>query len=215
MRSAVAPSTWRNRKSQWKCYRRFCNSYNFTPLPCSDDQLSLYGAFLYRHMSLSSIQVYLQAVIFASKLSSCAPPSLSHDSVKLVLEGTRRTGIVGGSGATPLTILVLKKLFPHVNTSRRVDCVLWAACLLMFFTLLRISHVVESAHTLLIKDVLAHDWGYMLIVRSSKTSRGGAPIKLPLCKIPDKRFCPVFWIKKLLSLSSYQPDSGLFTSLLG
>lgn len=84
----------------------------------------------------------------------------------------------------------------------------------MFFTLLRVSHVVESNHTLLVKDVKHYDWGLMLLIRSSKTSKDGAPIELPVCKIPDKRFCPVFWINKLLGVPNANPKSGLFSVML-
>lgn len=66
---------------------------------------------------------YLQAVVFVSKLSSCTPPSLSHLSVKMVLEGTRRSGIPVGTGAIPLTLDVLKSFYPHVKLSCRADCV--------------------------------------------------------------------------------------------
>lgn len=215
MKTSVASSTWKSRKSQWRCYRRFCTTFQLTPLPCSDDQLSLYGSFLYKYLSHSSMLVYLQAVIFASKLSACTPPSLNFPSVKMVLEGSRRTGKPVGHGAIPVTITTLKELFPNVDLSRRAECVLWASCLLMFFTLLRISHVVDSTHTLLVKDVISHDWGLMLTVRSSKTSKGFNPIKLPLCKIPDKRFCPVFWISKMLKVAKVDPESGLFSTLLG
>lgn len=83
------------------------------------------------------------------------------------------------------------------------------------FTLLGISHVVESAHTLHVQDVLPHVWGFMLFLRSSKTSKGINPIKLPLCKIHDKRFCPVFWISKLLKVSKPEPKWGLFSALYG
>lgn len=143
MKASVAPSTWKNRKSQWKCYRRFCRDFNLIPLPCSDDQLSLYGSYLYKFLTHSSILVYLQSVIFASKLVSCYPPSMTHPSVKMVVEGSRRSGIQAGSGANPLTIKVLKELYFHVNLSTRAGRVFWAACLLMFFSLLRISHLVE------------------------------------------------------------------------
>lgn len=99
-------------------------------------------------MTHSSILVYLQSVVFASKLANCTPPSLSHPSVKMVLEGSRRIGIPGVSGAIPLTVDVLKSLYFHVNLSTRAGQVFWAACLLMFFSLLRISHLVETPHRL-------------------------------------------------------------------
>lgn len=165
MKKSVAQSMWQSRKSQWKCYKRFCEKFNLQPLPCTDDQLSLYATLLNDYMCHSSLLVYLQAVVFASKISSVPPPSLSNVSVKIVLEG--------------------------------------------------VSHVTESVHSLKCGDLEPHPWGLMPKVRSSKTHRGGKPLLLPLCKIPDKRFCPVTWINSLLKGRVLAPCDPLFSSVLG
>lgn len=215
MRTSVAPSTWKSRKSQWRCYKRFCKKFNLSPLPCSDNQLSLYVAHLSSYMCHTSIVVYFQAVIFASKLSHCAPPCTSNPCVKLVLEGAKRNGFVSGSGAVPITLSILKTLFPHVKISKRINKVFWASCLLMFFSLLRVSHITESRHALLCSDLTPHAWGYMLKVRSSKTHQGSQPLLLPICKLPDKRYCPVYWLSSLLNSCKAHPSTPLFQALLG
>lgn len=215
MKTLVAPSTWKSRKSQWRCYVRFCVKFNLIPLPCSDDQLSLYATHLSDYMCYMSIVVYLQAVIFGSKLSDYTPPCVSSPSVKLVLEGTKRNGGASSTGAAPATLPTIKRLFFFLNLNERINKVFWASCLLMFFSLLRVSHVTESRHNLLCSDLTCHSWGFMLRVRSSKTHRGTTPLYLPVCKIPDKRYCPVHWITSLLPASSSGSDRPLFEALLG
>lgn len=125
MKSSVAQSTWKSRASQWRCYVRFCLKFKLYPLPCSDDQLSLYATHLSEYMSHSSIIVYLQAVIFGAKLALSEPPCISNPSVKLVLEGTKRNGIPVSSGAIPITLPVLKKLYSVLNLSKVVSRVFW------------------------------------------------------------------------------------------
>lgn len=214
MRRSVAPSTMKSRKTQWRCYKRFCAKFNLVPLPCSSDQLSLYASHISLYMSYSSILVYLQAVVFASKLNCIEPPSVLDPVVKLVLEGVKRHGVSPSTGAVPLTINLLKKLYFGLNLSERVSRVFWASCLLMFFSLLRVSHVTTSVHNLLVSDVTHHEWGLMLSIRTSKTRRVGSALRLPVCKLPDKRFCPVYWIGRLLT-GVANSNVPLFSAMLG
>lgn len=214
MKKSVAPSTLKNRRGQWRCYCRFCKKFKLCNLPCSDDQLSMYATFMSPMLSYSSLLVYLQAVIFVSKLYSVPAPSMSHPSVKLVLEGSKRVAPEVSSGASPITLELLKELYQGIDCARKTHCVLWASCLLMFFSLLRVSHVTDSIHSLKVEDVKTHDWGLMLSIRSSKTHRGGKPILLPVCKIPDKVYCPVYWISRLLS-NARVAHGNLFQPVLG
>lgn len=213
MKRSVAPSTLKNRAGQWRCYRRFCAKYGLANLPCTDDQLSMYATFLSSRMSHSSLLV--QAVVFVSKLYAVNPPSMNHHSVKLVSEGAKHSGPGVSSGAYPLTLYSLKKLYTGIKFSERIHCVFWASCLLMFFSLLRVSHVTESIHNLLVRDVKPHSWGLMLCIRSSKTHRGDQPILLPVCKLPDRRFCPVYWLTKLLGRVQGSLNEPLFSACLG
>lgn len=213
MKKSVAPSTWRARRSQWKCYSRFCVKFNLSKLPCSSDQLSLYATHLSEHMSHNSIIVYLQAVVFASKLMDYPIPTFADPCTKSVLEGAKRSGPAPGSGAVPVTVSVLRRLFSGVDLSSRAAQVFWASCLLMFFSLLRISHVVDSVHSIKCKDLSLYNWGYMLTIRSSKTLRAAKPILLPVCSLPDKRFCPVYWISKLHNRKDCKSNSNLFSCM--
>lgn len=215
MKKSVAPSTLKNRHGQWKCYCRFCGKFGLSKLPCSDDQLSIYCTYMSRFLSHSSLLVYLQAVIFVSKLYGIPPPSMNHPSVKLVLEGAKGNTSELVSGAVPVTLSLLKKMYLGINQLEKLHCVFWASCLLMFFSLLRVSHMTESVHNLRVGDVKTHSWGLMLHIRSSKTHRGTRPLLLPVCKLPDKRFCPVYWITKILSTVGNSSGSPLFSAALG
>lgn len=110
---------------------------------------------------------------------------------------------------------MLKQLFTGVNFSLRAAQVFLASCLLMFFTLLRVSHVTNSVHSLKCQDVVRCSWGYMLNIRSSKTHRGTLPISLPVCKLPDRWFCPEYWISRLHDPSRRKRGGDLFACMLG
>lgn len=159
--------------------------------------------------------LYIQAVVFASNLANVPPPSSSSSVVKLVLEGIKRDGCTPSTGANPMTSQLLKKLYFHVNLSERVYRVFWACSLLMFFSLLRVSHVTNSCHNLVVSDVAQHSWGLMLSIRTSKTHRNSVPVLLPVCSLADTRYCPVYWIKRLLSEINPRPGAPLFSALLG
>lgn len=70
----------------------------------------------------------------------------------------------------------------------------WAAVLLLFRSLLRVSYVVTSPHTLKIQDVQRTNYGLLIGVHSSKTRKSGDSRSIPIARLTDKSLCAVHWL---------------------
>lgn len=209
--SAMAPSTRRIRGVQWKCYKNFCQEYKLNCLPCSDDQSSLFASHLSRYLSYTSICNYLQAVGFIQKLYGLVPPSVSSDSVKLTLLGIKKKPNIGHELRAPITLGHLKKFKLQLVMSKPSHVMFWACLLLLFRSLLRVSHVTQSPHNLQVKDVKFISSGMVLIIHSSKTNQGSAPPRyIPIASLQNKSMCAVFWLKHWLSVKPAPSSAPLF-----
>ena len=87
---------------------------------------------------------------------------------------------------------------------------IWTMILFLFKTLLRVSHVVTSPHTLLVKDIVFISWGMIVNITSSKTIQRGKPHQIPVSSIENKALCPVYLLKKKLRLFPGSGSSPLF-----
>lgn len=207
----MAPSTRRIRSVQWNCYKHFCQEFRLASIPCSDDQLSLHTCYLSKYLSYSSIINYLQAVIFVHKLSGYPPPSSSSAGVKLTLEGIKKKPVVKHVPRAPITLGLLGKMRLHLNLSIPNHVMLWSCFLLLFRTLLRVSHVTSSPHNLLVSDIKFTQSGMVVVIRSSKTNQGSAPPRfIPVAGLKNKQMCAVYWLKRWLDISPAPSSAPLF-----
>lgn len=209
--STLAPSTIRARKYQWNCYLDFCARFNVKALPCSNNQLSLYVSFLSYHMCYTSVVNYLQGIILAHKFKGHVPPSVSSDDVKLALQGLKNID-VGSIPRDPVTLSHLKLMFACVNTAIKLQLMFWAALLLLFRSLLRVSHITESPHCLRVGDVEFVGDGLVLKVYSSKAmKKSKTPRLIPIAPLECRSYCAVYWLKRWLSNYKSSPSSPLFS----
>lgn len=162
-----------------------------------------------KFMTHSSIVNYIQAVVLAHKFRGISPPSVSSSALKMTLAGVKRVGRKPSRSRDPITIPILLRLYAQLNLSKINNIMFWACCLLLFRTLLRVSHVVTSPHTLKICDVVWDKNGVVLKIKSSKTS--STLRSIPITKCQDNRLCAVFWLKRWLDLSTPSPSDYLFT----
>lgn len=165
------------------------------------------------YMKHSSILIYYQAVVFYHKVFGLAAPPLSHPYLKSILSGILN---IPGSRAVskdPFTPELLLDLAKFVSLDLDAHVLCWTGLLIMFRSLLRVSHITDSAHTLTRADVRVQDWGVTLSIRSSKTMKEGeGVVLLPLVISNDSRLCPVFWIKLILRRYPRGPTSPLLSS---
>lgn len=97
----------------------------------------------------------------------------------------------------PVLVSHLLKMYNRLDITSSVDVQFWAACLVMFRALLRISNVV-GVHALHCRDVQFTDWGALLFIRSSKCSDKMVHI-IPIAKVQSVSLCAVFWLRLVMS----------------
>lgn len=110
-------------------------------------------------MKYSSIVTYYQAVVFYHKLFGFRVPLLSDFRLKYILAGIQREPGKSKCPMDPFSSNHLKKLYFAVNLDFDLDFFIWVACLILFRSLLRVSHVVVSPHALKRSDVSFKSWG--------------------------------------------------------
>lgn len=213
MLNSVSQSTRQTRCKHWSCYIEFCKLYHLLPMPCSVRQAGNFLAFLAKYIKHSSIITYYQSVRFFHKLVGFNCPLLSHPELKTVLNGIVRQP---GSASVPkpaFSLEDIKSLQAVICVQIDVHLLVWTSVLLLFRTLLRVSHVTDSPHCRRRVDVNFHDWGLVLSIHSSKTMRPGAKtIQLPVVASKSRKFCPVFWIRYLLSHHPLRSQDPLFAT---
>lgn len=127
--SALAPSTIRMRQVQWKCYLKCCKVFKFKPIPCSDEQLSLFASYISHFMTYTSVSNYLQAVVWNHKLLNICPPSVSSDMVKMTMAGIKRRS-KPHQRKDPITMRHLLLMNSCLDMSKTINIMFWA-CLLV------------------------------------------------------------------------------------
>ena len=68
-----------------------------------------------------------------------------------------------------LNLKHLDQMYRKVDTKSGMGLLIWAIIVFLFSTLLRVSHVVVSPHTLLREDIQFYKWGVLVTINSSKT----------------------------------------------
>ena len=165
---------------QWNCYLKACNDYNWNPLPCHINQACLYVTLLSERLKLSSIICYYQSVIFHHVCVGLEPIRISNPVLQATLKGIEKGQ--SSKGKDPILPQHLLQLRPVINVLNEVELLVWVAVLVIFRSLLRISHIVKSPHTLRVCDVQLSDTTCILKIHSSKTTSKGDPHEIPICK---------------------------------
>lgn len=172
--------------------------YNLNYHCINADVLSWYVAFLAESMSPTSILTYIQAIVFMAKLKSIPIPDFSDVKIAHLLTGLKKSGRSVCVVREPVLVSHLVKMYFELQFRSIVDVQFWAACLLMFRALLRISNIV-GVHALACDDVKYTSWGMLLSIRSAKCSTGSVHI-IPIASINSVGLCAVSWLRLTLSI---------------
>ena len=130
---AFAQGTKKTYQSHLRSYLAFCNEMNILPVPATDQVVAQYAAYLARRLKSSSIRQYLNIIRILHL--ECQLPNPCEDSwyLKMTLTGidkVKGTAVKRKEPMKPEQLLFLKS---KLNFSSPVDCIFWAACLIMFF----------------------------------------------------------------------------------
>lgn len=164
-----AETTWKSKKSQWKRYLQFCDSYELAPVPGSIDTICLYITYLTSQVAYSTICNYLSGVWSLHSYLGFDTPAKGTFLVSCALRGARR--LLGDSvfASEPLSPEQLILIYGTLDHSSDDDLLFWTATVLAYRCLLRKSHYTSSNHMLQLKDIEFTSYGICVSMRSSKT----------------------------------------------
>ena len=199
---------------QWDSYLKACNQFSWEPLPCGVDQACKYVTFLSERLKYSSIVAYYQSVIFFHTCAGLEPVRVSDPVLRATLNGIKRLVPSREVGKEPILPQHLESMAKVVDVDVELEFIVFVAALLMFRSLLRVSHVVSSDHTLLRSDIRFNNSGFLLSVRSSKTKKRGDEINyIPVLKSDNHSICAVRWLKLLVKRFPAPMGAPLFSTL--
>ena len=111
----------------------------------------MYVAFLGDRMKFSSVVTYYQAVVYVHTCYGLEPVRLSNPVLKATMSGIQRMEGNYQVGKDPIFPGHLAKIAAVVDNSDRLELTIFVAMLFLFRTLLRVSHVIKSDHTIYVQ----------------------------------------------------------------
>ena len=196
-------NTYKAKKTQWKRFLNFCADYELRPLPVTTEVVCLYVTELTKTVCYQTITQYVSGVWSLHKYLDYMYPDPTSFIIQSTLRGAKRLLGASTNPALPLSPENLCAIFRTLDMSSPMDVKFWAALILSFRCLLRVSHLVSSPHQLCVKDIEFNQEGFDLVMRSSKTIQFQERInRIPVIQAPGSILCPV------AILSDYITDSG-------
>ena len=139
---SFAPSTKRAYAVHRKAYLSFCASIGAAPVPASPQLLCRYAAFLAQRLKYNSIRQYMNIVRLLHKEWGLRNPCDDSFPLDMTLKGIKRHLGTQVCRKAPITPALLRVILKHLDVATLRGASIWAACLLMFFGLLRRSNVL-------------------------------------------------------------------------
>ena len=209
-KNSVSRSTLKTRRKQWACYEKICTKFGWKKFSCDSSQAYKYLAYLSNVMKYSSVINYYQTVIFFHKVKGYSVAGWSDMLVSQTVKGIKNSKKNPQDVKDPLTQKHLEKMYRKANTKAHMGLLVWTMIVFLFSTLLRVSHVVLSPHTLLRKDIKIFKWGVLVCIRSSKTKK--EPFQIPISYGRKYSICPVYWLEKILKRYPRSSNDYLFST---
>ena len=157
----------------------------------------MYATYLSDKMKPVSIRNYLSAVWFYQKLKGCAV--YSEDYVfKLTLDGIERDCNSTSTVRYPFSTEDMLKMYSLLDMKLYVDKVFWLIILLAFRCVLRISHVIDTVHSINIADVKVSGDCIRVQINTSKTDQFGRdPHVIYLQRLDGCVLCPALLVLEI------------------
>lgn len=211
-----APSTRRAYGVHRRTYLAFCNSIGMPPVPATTNLLCMYAAFLARKLCFKSIKQYLNIVRILHLEWDLPSPLVDNFHLHSTLQGIKRHKGDATRRKAPMTPQMLLVLQSRLDLSKAEDAAIWAAALVMFFSLLRRSNVLPSSPSsfdtlkhLRQRDLTFTTQGLVLKVRWSKTIQfRDRELNIPLCRLRHHPLCPTTAMFLALSFTPAAPPDG-------
>lgn len=213
---AFAPSTNHTYSAHRRSYLSFCNSIGINPVPASSELLCSYAAHLAARLKFSSIKQYFNIIRILHLEWGLENPCLHDYRLKLTLRGIRRHLGDAVSRKEPITPALLRAILTSLNMNKPRDAAIWAACLVMFFGLLRRSNVTppgprafDPSKHLQRQDISFSATGAIVTLRWSKTIQFQERIRrIPLPWKKHHPLCPTQAVFNSYRLSAGADPGG-------
>ena len=138
-------------------------------------------------------------------------PNPSGFVIQSTLTGAKRLLGNATEPALPLTPEDMVSIYRILDMTNIKDLKFWAALVLSYRCLLRVSHVTTSAHVMRVKDVEFNSEGMDVIVRSSKTIQFRQRTnRIPVVKSEASVLCPVSVLRRYLQVAQKPPGAVMF-----
>jgi hypothetical protein len=221
--SAFAVSSQKTYRCQLKCFLQFCMDYECMALPCTQETLICYTAFLAKKMLPGTVASYLNVVRILHVEAGFANPLDGNYELAMLKRGIKRVKGVPPVQKLPITLDILLKVHPSVDMSVPSELAFWATCLLVFFGFLRKSTLLPASPSFCVGKILTRgdivDMGFesfTLVVRNSKVIQFGQKIlTLPYFRSSNFRLCPIRAVLAHFGASPLSLNRPLFNYLKG
>ena len=199
-----------------RAYIAFCNLLRVPPVPADTQLLCRYAVYLSRHLKFNSIKQYMNIVRLLHQEWGVQNPCLNNFHLTATLRGIKRHLGATVCRKLPITPELLKIILNALAINTPKGASVWAACVLMFFGLLRRSNVMlqdkdkfdPNLH-LRRKDLHFTPEGLRVVVRWTKTIQGEE--RTLTIRYPRKKghpLCPTTGVYHALRLSRSAPVDG-------
>ena len=182
--NAYAAGTYKNLRSQWLCYFRFCLYFGLQTIPAATNVLCLFAQFLSRSFkSSSAVRMYLSGVNTLHLFLDLPPPCTTDFVLRLTLKGVAKELKHTPLQKLPITPQMLLDIRRCLDFSLELHVTFWSCCLFAFFLCARKSNLlpisikkINVVSHLLIEDVHRSVNGLVICIKWSKTNQTGEKI---------------------------------------
>jgi len=203
---ARSSNTVRAYESDLKSFCAWCKQHSRACLPATADTVALYVADVAESVKPSTLQRRLAAIAVYHKVAGFPSPT-SHEVVRSILSGVRRSLGVAQTQKTALSVGDIRRMTDELSDEDAIDVRDRALLLLGFAGALRRSELVALDTT----DVtFERREGVVVRLHRSKTNQEGNTEEIAIPYGSDRKTCPVRALEAWLELIDEGP---LFRSI--
>lgn len=187
----------------------------YSAVPATTTVLCRYIAHLSEKLCFNSIPKYLSIIKLLHVECGLVNPLDNNWLVASLLKGVKRHLGTKINQKAPVTVHMLTQIHSVLDMSSTKDCVFWAACLTMFFGMLRKGNVLSPGTGFIFgkhlsrQDIHLSPEGVELIIRWSKTIQyRERQLAVPLPSRPNHPLCPSTAVIRALALTAQAPSQG-------
>lgn len=211
---AWASSTMSTYKAQLNCYIDFCAKVNKESVPVGAETVQLYVTYLVRvrQFTYASVRQYLNVLTQLHRFEGLPDPIPNNVQLQHLLRGVKRDLGVAQTPVDAISPSVLLSIRATLNLSVTDDLCFWCACLVAFYGLLRPINITCTSHDrtkdLCRSDVIPCSWGYLLVLRRTKTVQFREHTVSVCLPRVNHELCPVTALHALLVATNHADPLG-------